>query len=356
MNKNVKKYFNHYNNLEINKKTEDVDVDLKQLNFKHKFKFYAVYSAVAIVGIGSYFTVIQNIKTDSFKKVLIEKANVSPLSALFVNSYKDELKENSLEISNVINEIDELQKDNSKMKMFTYKYDDFLSEVNSGKIVIDGLKEKIMNHKSYDEYLEFYYFSYLVKNGNEKITLNGKDYAIDDIAKRVSKLTQDEAIERLYDPSQILLKNMKIESSAKNINILSIAIHSLSKLDRKQVKFYKNITLNNKIVERIENEIMRNGNIYIESQGFRKQKIQVLRLSSDYEIVRKSRLTDYNNKKAGFAKKKKENEAKLVKLEKLLVSMKNLEKSILAYQQNPEKYIINSEAVENAMEVRDENE
>lgn len=82
--KKFQHYKSVYNDLELNKTTEDVAVDLHHLQVGVKIRYYTYYTVLTIVSIAIFFIALHYIKSDSFRTRLINEAGVSPVSSLCI--------------------------------------------------------------------------------------------------------------------------------------------------------------------------------------------------------------------------------------------------------------------------------
>lgn len=274
--KEVKKV---YSNLEINKTTDDVVVDIKHLNFKHKFKFYLFYAAVVFIGVGSYISIESDIKSDGFKKALIEQNKVAPLFTYFYSDYNSELEELKQLQSLKSTKLKKLE--SSKVSNFSnnqYSYEDFINDVAANKISIHDMDSQIKSMKVYETYLKSYFTAYVIQNRTKTITINSNEYRFSEFASKVRGLSQTEALEKLQVPSKLILKDMNLDSdNVDYIKALSNALLIIPSINWRDERFFKELT-NLKVenaVDDIKKEIFKHSRAYLFSQdgrtGFKEQ-------------------------------------------------------------------------------------
>ena len=87
------------NDLELNKTTSSVELDLKHLNLKTKFKYYSSVFGAVLIGASLYAAATLYVKSDDIKRTLINEAGYTPLVAYLEPNLSLKSKDIEKEIS-----------------------------------------------------------------------------------------------------------------------------------------------------------------------------------------------------------------------------------------------------------------
>lgn len=293
------KFLRAFNNLELNKTTEDVSLDIKHMQIGAKLKAYSFYAITTIIAGYSYIYVSSVIKEDDFRKDLITKAGVPPLMSFFYKNYskdeefKNKINNQKIEIDKQITAIQALNKTSG----FSYTSYNLMDDLKNKSINLDLKRFEAQRV----EFLQDYYFSILIQKMNEKVELGEKEYTINEIANRLKSLSEDEAKENSKLPVEKLIEKFSFVKSDESI--ISYCLFNMNKINYNLVKFYQNLTLSGTFEENLNTSIS-NGIRYISlnSNNSGSKKID---LSSTLEEIYKE----------NFAIKKEKFEQEKIKFE-----------------------------------------
>ena len=338
----IKKYISAFKSMELNKTTEDVEADIKHLQFGTKLKYYGYYFAVAVVGIGIYSSLISNIKEDPFRATLIKELNVAPLFSYFYSDYSSELEKANAYKDLITKKINELQKQQIHSKGFSYKYDDFLNDVRANQ---SSLEFSIILNEQVSKYMEAYFLAFLQQNKDKTITLGSNEYNFIDISKRVQTLDKSEALEKLKIPAQMILDKYLEDISKKeeNLKILSNALYSLSNLNYQDANFFNDLKIPATALEELKTYLLKGDSTYsLISNGY-KQTIKLPKLDTYFEKEYTIKKSEYEKNISSFEEKQKailENISNLQieqdKVSLLIYSINKLKSDIKNYKTNKE--------------------
>lgn len=338
----MEKIKNIFNSLEINKTTKDIEIDIKHLNIKHKIKYYAFYFGIGFLGLSTYFSITNDIKNDEFKKALIEKNNISPIAAYFYSSYVDESQELQTLLNKKIVELKDLE--NSKVSQSSknqYSYNDFINDLANEKIKIN-IDEKIKSMKIYQEYLTNYFIAYFLQNKDKTVDINSNPYSFIEIGKRVSELSENEALEKLEIPSKLILKDLNLDSDNKDyIKAVSSALKIIPSYRWREREFYENLTnLDiNKAVEDIKQKIYQHNETFNFvnnlNNGF---KVAIDKLEEDFKAAAEIEKAEQEKRFKEYESNKLEVENKITSIKKDIELIQTTMKDIFALQNDLSKY------------------
>lgn len=245
MKKNLKKYLDKFNSLELNKTTEDVETDLKHLNFKQRFKYISFYASVVVLGTGMYFGIVSEIKKDSFATALIEQQGVNPVAAYLTDTYTEELDYSEKKLKTLDKEINKISRDLRNMKSFSYSKKDFRNDIKSGAISDDIVNEAIAKSDALKKLQKAHFFYWILNNDETEIVLNNNQYDIKKITNKawnlMRKKSRNEATIALNEPAKKILKLMQLPLNIDYVNNLSSALIDVNKLNYTDKKLYKNL-------------------------------------------------------------------------------------------------------------------
>lgn len=347
MQNRVRKYFNIFQTMEINQSTDDVKADVKHLNFGTKAKFFSYYAIVAIAGLAIYQSGVSSIKEDTFKKQLIEKANYSPASAYLANSYSDELAAAEEKYNLLYSELSKLDNLKGGMNRFSYTSKTFYQDVKIDTDLKEKVDKLIMESSSYDEYMQYYFKSYLANNSELKIKLGDNEYSYFQISKKIATLKESEAIEKLQIPAKAILETLNLSQSDKLIKTLSIAIHSISQSNL--FEMYKNTKVSPDALKSIR-EGMAKGSRYISYKSrYLNERVSIPNLKTLYLATLKAKKKAYNLEKVEFDKNLAENKLKIAKLDQETKTLSVLIRQIKNLRADAKNYPTNKEIVENTL-------
>ena len=290
----IKKYLKIYKDLELNKSTEDVEADIKQLQLSTKVKYYGYFATVSILGIAIYSSLLGSIKSDPFKATLIDKLNVSPAMTYFYSNYSSDL-EKAEKYNELLNsKISDLKKQQIHQKAFSYKYNDFLNDVRANQ---SSLEFSIILNEQVSKYMEVYFLAFLQQNRDIKISLGSNEYNFIDISQKVANMETKEALEVLKVPAKTILDTYlkDISKNELNLNSLSNALYSLSKLSYQDSNFFANLKIPDNALNELKSYLLKGDSTYsLISNGY-KQTIKLPKLDDYFE-------KEYAIKKADFEK------------------------------------------------------
>ena len=338
----IKKYLKIYKDLELNKSTEDVEADIKQLQLSTKVKYYGYFATVSILGIAIYSSLLGSIKSDPFKATLIDKLNVSPAMTYFYSNYSSDL-EKAEKYNELLNsKISDLKKQQIHQKAFSYKYNDFLNDVRANQ---SSLEFSIILNEQVSKYMEAYFLAFLQQNKDKTITLGSNEYNFIDISKRVQTLDKVEALEKLKIPAQMILDKYLEDISKKeeNLNILSNALYSLSNLNYQDANFFNDLKIPATALQELKTYLLKGDSTYsLISNGY-KQTIKLPKLDTNFEKEYTIKKSEYEKNISSFEEKQKailENISNLQieqdKVSLLIYSINKLKSDIKNYKTNKE--------------------
>ncbi len=290
----IKKYLKIYKDLELNKSTEDVEADIKQLQLSTKVKYYGYFIGVGFIGVAIYSSLLGSIKSDPFKATLIDKLNVSPAMTYFYSNYSSDL-EKAEKYNELLNsKISDLKKQQIHQKAFSYKYNDFLNDVRANQ---SSLEFSIILNEQVSKYMEAYFLAFLQQNRDIKISLGSNEYNFIDISQKVANMETKEALEVLKVPAKTILDTYlkDISKNELNLNSLSNALYSLSKLSYQDSNFFANLKIPDNALNELKSSLLKGDSTYsLISNGY-KQTIKLPKLDDYFE-------KEYAIKKADFEK------------------------------------------------------
>jgi len=346
MNSTISKYLNAFKSMELNKTTEDVDIDIKHLQVGQKLKSFSYYAGISLLSVGLYIGSLNYIKYDTFRADLIEKAQVNPFSTFFYSDYADELQKAITAKDEMNNKLVSLEREQRQAKRFSYKYRDFLSDIKSGKVYIDF--DKFLK-KPIEEYMNAYFLAYVVQNQNSMVALGSKEYSYKDISVKVSKLNQEIALEKLNIPTKTILEALRMDLIDTNVKALSKALHKLSKLNYKNTAFYKSLELKADAREYIKIAILSNkSSIKLNGAGYG-QKIYLPQFKEAYQVQTSKEKVLYDANKQKMEAKKMLLQTEVKNLEQNIQLVDSLIRAINSLKTDVTNYDINKELVETAL-------
>lgn len=343
MNSTVKKYHNAFKSMEINKTTEDVDIDIKYLQIGYKLKYFGYYAGISLLSVGLYFGALNGIKEDKFRADLIEKAKVNPFSSFLYSDYSDELAKAEKVKDESKDKLYSLQKEQIQAKSFSYTYNDFMSDVKAGKVGLD-MSSKL--EAPIREYMEAYFMAYVVQNQIKTVALGSKEYSYIDIANKVKKLSQEVALEKLQVPAKSILDTLEVDKTKKNIDALANALHSLPSLNYRTANFYKSLKLKPYAKEEIKSAFYSGKTFYSLTAGRYGQKIELPKFISEYQAQKKSERALYDTNKQKMEARKAELNKEINDIKDTSKLVSNLISSIHKLKSDVANYDTHKEQIE----------
>ena len=341
--KMITKYLKIFNNLEINKSTDDVETDIKYLNFKNKLKYYGFYALVVGASAYIYMGSLHSIEANSFNKQLIKQANVSPLMTLFYSDFSSEKQETTKEIQNNSKKITLLQAKIKQNQNFSYPYSQFLNDVKSGKIDVDF--DNILK-KAREKYMKAYFLATLTQDKKTTVKLGSKEYSYLAISKKLSTFDRQTLQKAIMIPVHVILLKLNLKATNDNVMALKSALRSLIYLNGSNLTFYKNLKISKNADNLLKKAVENDKQFFKIQSGFLQENIALPTLNSAYQKEKAIKKTEYNSKlkqmKADNLKHRKAIEKLSVKVEK----EKELVQAINRLQNNVSNYDSNKKVVE----------
>ena len=349
MNKTVKKYFNEFRDLELNKSTEDVANDLQQLQIKPKLRYYGFYTVTILLSVWIYSSTLKHIEKNPFNKALIEQNGVSPIATIFYSDYQDEYKKADKKITDLSNKINELQKDKRAVKSFYYSKNQFLKDIKDGKVKLDLKFDK----KSIQQYQKAYMMAYLIQHGNENITLNNHDYTISKILTKISTMNdREDAYTKLDLPAKAILGLMKLDKSADNITLAKEALFDSSHLNYSKTRFYSGVRLNEFNPTAEFKKAVFNGEYYYRIRGgnYSFIDIKIPSINAKYQEHKKELKMKYDADIAKIKAKAKIAEQKIASSRETIKDLQRLKSEINGLQVDVKHYDEHKEKIEKILD------
>ena len=349
MNKTVKKYFNEFRDLELNKSTEDVANDLQQLQIKSKLRYYGFYTVTILLSVWIYSSTLNYIEKNPFNKALIEENGVSPIATLFYSDYQKVYKKADKKLDELSNQIIDLQKDKRAVKGFYYSKNQFLKDIKDGKVKLD-LK---FSKKSIQQYQKAYMMAYLIQHGNENITLNNHDYTISKIRTKVSTMNDREgAYTKLDLPAKAILGLMKLDKSADNITLAKEALFDSSHLNYSDKRFYSGVRLSDfNPINEFKKAVLVGSDYYrIRGGGYSSITIKVPSINAKYQEHKKELKMKYDADIAKIKAKAKIAEQKIASSRETIKDLQRLKSEINALKIDVSHYDDHKQKIEKILD------
>lgn len=352
MYKKLQHYKSVFNDLELNKTTEDVAVDLHHLQVGVKIRYYAYYTVVTLASVTIFFSALHYIKSDNFRDRLINEAGVSPVSSLIYSDYREEQNVSRTRLHEISYELREI--DSLKSGTFTYGSRQFRAEVKSGKL--DAyIDEIVKGSEAEKKFLQIYFLSYLIGRKDDTVMINGNEYTFADIADKVKDLSREEAMMRLQKPAETILETAGLDAALRDN--LTDALLILPQLDSRSSKFYAALDMPTPPEpDKMIKSALAEGKSDLELRsrtGYR----QTIALPSLDELEKKRYQAEkavFDTKAQDIAAKKKELEDKRIKLEKEAEAQQRVITAIDVLNQDIAYYKKNELLVEDALDKLDE--
>ncbi|MEA1891317.1 MAG: hypothetical protein U9N33_01235 [Campylobacterota bacterium] len=368
MKKDLKPYLDKFNSLELNKTTEDVETDLKHLNFKQRFKYISFYTSILVLGAGLYFGIVSEIKKDSFATALIEQQGVNPVAAYLTDTYTEELDYSEKKLKTLDKEINKISRDLRNMKSFSYSKNDFRNDIKSGAISDDIVNKAISKSDALKKLQKAHFFYWILNNDETEIVLNGNQYDIKKITSKawnlMRKKSRNEATIALNEPAKKILKLMQLPLNIDYVNNLSSALIEVNTLNSSEKRLYKDFIksrtdrMRYKVVN-FDSEIQDSHKIIKDyfSKGYTRIDLVIRRnrnsititipnLRNEYEVEKQKQKQIWETARDGFEKKQEVNKIKLNDLKskkeyhtKLIKAIKSLQNDPLTYIESEKKVI-----------------
>lgn len=229
---------------EFNKINEDVNEELKYLQFKNKAKYMFFWGSLITATLMSHNYVTSNLDS-KYQKALI-KNGTSPVVALFSTNWdkkldgvKKDFDVANKEIAKINEELKNIESLNSEYSLIKY-----ISSIPENELI-----DIIKGSKDYKDIKSFVQKVALV-NSSAKIVLNNNEYLVSDILQRLSTLDDSNINEAIKEPLE--------------------AIHSLKIID------IKNEDLKDMLIQ-----LSRNNNYYKYEKSLYKDESSILKASAN---------------------------------------------------------------------------
>ena len=203
----LKKIYEIYNNLEINKSTRDVKDDLKYANFKGKLLHKAFYTVALGLGLIIFSTTWNKIADSSFRQALINEGS-TPFFTLFASDYSSEkvdlkeiLKEYYKKNRELAEKIAELKKQlgYSNFNRYSaqqetafdspfgklYPFEKFIKEYKNDEIKEMDIKKTITENLKYKIFFFQNVSDWVAHHTSDTIELGTKSFTIEVIANKL---------------------------------------------------------------------------------------------------------------------------------------------------------------------------
>ncbi len=291
MMRKIKEITNLYKTLELNKTTQDVDSDLKVLNFKKHLKYYGFYVASITVGSILFFGTLHLIEKDNFRRALIEDAGVNPLMSLTYSTYQDKLKDIKKEFDKTNQEIEKIQMNqNLHVASFNYSYSDFLKDIKNKKIKINFdkiLKEQINDYKY--EWIK----TYLYQHNKEKIKLGKKEYTYYAISMKLRFAPSDQADQVADLPVSIIVKKLNMKETDTNKQLVKKALKSIAFFRYDSKAFYSKLKIKKDAKSELKKALLNGKNRYFIRSANYKIAIKLPKLDQEFLMAKKQAKEEY---------------------------------------------------------------
>jgi len=349
MNKTVKKYFNYFRDLELNKSTEDVANDLQQLQIKPKLQYYGFYTITILLSVWIYSSTLKAIEKNPLNKALIEQNGVSPIATIFYSDYQDEYKEAEKKITDLNNQINSLQRDKRAVKGFYYSKNKFLKDIKKGKVILDLEFDK----KSIQQYQKAFITAYILQHDNENIELNSHKYTLSKILTKVSTMSNREsAYSKIELPAKAILDLMKVSATADNIALTKEALYDSSHLNYSDKRFYSGVKLDEFNPTAAFKKAVLTGNDYyrIRGGGYSSMNIKVPSINTKYREHKKELKVKYDADYAKIKAKAKIAEQKIVSARETIKDLQRLKSEINGLKVDVSHYDEHKEKIEKILD------